>query len=449
MKGLERLDRKEKRLNKWLPPVKARSQPIQLKLKIPAWAQPLERQARYKAAYGGRSGGKSHYFAEAIVRRMVAEPDLRVVCIREIQKSLKFSAKALLEKKIQELGVAHLFTILITEIRHKGGSGICIFQGMQDHTADSIKSLEGFGVAWVEEAQNLSARSLTLLRPTIRAAGSELWFSWNPEQPTDAVDKFFRSEEGAPEGAIVVSVNYDQNPLLPAESLAEMELDRKRDTDYYNHVWKGGYNVKSQLQILGGKWRIDEFTPGAGWDGPYFGADWGFAADPTAAVKLWLYDRCLYVEYESWALEMELDQTAKRWIQDIPDIERHTVRADNSRPESISHVRRAERDRPGIPGLVAADKWPGSVEDGIAYLRNFDAIVVHERCQHFIEECRLYRYKTNAAGDILPVPVDKDNHLIDGTRYAMSPLIRKRMGMQPAPVPQATANSAKSLRQTF
>jgi phage terminase large subunit len=407
--------------------VKPRSQPIHLQLQIPDWALPFKESSRYKAAYGGRSAGKSHHFAEKAVQRMVAEPDLRVVCIREIQKSLKFSAKALLEKKIQEMGVRHLFTILTTEIRRKGGNGICIFQGMQDHTADSIKSLEGFGLAWVEEAQNLSARSLTLLRPTIRTPGSEIWFTWNPDQPTDAVDHFFRGETGVPEGAIVVSVNYDQNPLLPAESLAEMALDRQRDTDYYQHVWQGGYNIKSQLQIFGDKWRLDEFVPGSDWDGPYFGADWGFAADPTAAVKLWIYDQCLWVEYESWALQLELDQTADRWMRDLPEIEKHTVRADNSRPESISHVSQQKRDRPGIPYLVAADKWAGSVEDGIAFLRNFDKIVVHQRCTHFAEECRLYRYKTNAAGDILPAIVDKHNHAIDSARYALSPLIKSQL----------------------
>jgi phage terminase large subunit len=449
MKGLERLERKEKRLNKWLPPVKVRSQSIALTLDVPEWALPLEQKSRYKAAYGGRSGGKSHYFAEKVVRRMSADPDLRVVCIREIQKSLTFSVKALIALKIQALGVSHLFEILTTEIRRKGGRGICIFQGMQDHTAQSIKSLEGFNVAWVEEAQNLSQTSLALLRPTIRAIGSELWFGWNPEQPTDPVDQFFRSEEGPPKGATVVSVNYDQNPHITQESLDDMALDREGDTDYFNHVWLGGYNVRSQLQILAGKWRMDEFEPQKDWDGPYYGADWGFSTDPTAAVRLWLHDRCLWVEYESWAQGLELDETAKRWIQDIPEIAKHTVRADSSRPDTISHVKRGDRDRPSIPGLAPAEKWAGSVEAGIEYLRNFKAIVVHQRCKRFIDECRLYSYKANAAGDPLRTIVDKHNHLIDSTRYALAPLIRNHKTQQAAPTPKPASVNAGTLRKIF
>lgn len=394
----------------------------EITIQTPRWAVPLLQPARYKGAYGGRSGGKSHFFAEAIVEAMICDRDLKVVCIREIQKSLKFSAKALIESKIEKLGVSHLFQILTTEIRRVGGDGIIIFQGLQDHTADSLKSLEGFKIAWVEEAQNLSARSLQLLRPTIRAPGSELWFSWNPDQPTDPVDEFFRGSAGQPKDSILVAVNYYDNPMLPAESLAEMEIDRERDTDYYLHVWEGHYNTKSDLQVLAGKWRIDEFEPSSDWDGPYYGGDWGFAVDPTAAVELWINGRSLYVNRESWALKLEIDQTAARWKQDIPGIENYVVRADSSRPETISYVKRE------ISLLTGVEKWSGSVEDGIAFLRSFDEIVVHVRCRKFIEECGLYQYKTNRAGDILPEPLDKNNHLIDSARYALVPLYKGKGG---------------------
>ena len=395
-----------------------------LQINVSDWAKPLMETARYKAAFGGRSSGKSHFFAEYIVKRCLEDPDLRVVCIREIQKSLKFSAKALIERKIRDFNLSDDFEVLTTEIRRKNGHGVIIFQGMQDHTADSIKSLEGFGIAWVEEAQNLSGRSLSLLRPTIRAPGSQILFSWNPDQPTDAVDAFFRGESGLPNGAIAVEVNWSDNPFLPEEARAEMAIDQARDLDYFNHVWNGGYNVKSSLQIFHGKWRVEEFEPMTGWE-PYFGADWGFANDPTVALKVWVHGRRLYVEYESYQVGLELDQTAKRWMRDIPGIEHYVVRADNSRPESISHVKRATDDRPGIPKLTAADKWAGSVEDGIAYLQGLE-IIVHHRCVKFTEECRRYIWKTNAAGDILPIPLDKFNHGYDSCRYALAPLIRSQ-----------------------
>lgn len=174
---------------------------------------------------------------------MVADPSCSVVCIREIQKSLEFSAKRLVETKIRALGVASLFDITKTEIRRRGGTGIMIFQGMQDHTADSIKSLEGFRIAWVEEAQSLSARSLELLRPTIRAEGSEIWFSWNPYLPSDPVDEFFAS--GRPD-AVLVRVNWNDNPFLPDTLRQEMENDleqakRTGDMATFRHVWEGAY----------------------------------------------------------------------------------------------------------------------------------------------------------------------------------------------------------------
>lgn len=415
---------------------------MQLTISTPRWAIPLLSPARYKGAWGGRGSGKSHFFAEYLIERMIADPDLKVVCVREIQKSLKFSAKALLEAKIEKLGVGHLFDILLTEIRRKDGRGICIFQGMSDHTADSIKSLEGFSLCWVEEAQNLSARSLALLRPTIRTQGSEILFSWNPENDTDCVDQFLRVDP--PENAIVVRANYCDNPFLPDTLYEEMLLDRARDTDYYAHIWLGEYNLKSDLQVLSGRWGIDEFDPGKNWDGPYYGADWGFAQDPTAAIECYIYQKKLYIYRESWAIALELDHTVDRWRRDLPGIDKHIVRADSARPESISYVRRH-----GITKITGADKWSGSVEDGVAFLRSFDKIIVHPQCPRFLEECRLYSYKQNKAGDILPQIVDKHNHLIDSLRYALAPLIRNQSNRRAAPVAAGYERSPKNLRRIF
>jgi hypothetical protein len=214
--------------------------------RIPRWAMPLQRPARYKGASGGRGSGKSHYFAEEVVERMVRDPSARVVCIREVQRSLKFSAKALIEAKIRELGVEPLFEVLTTEIRSTVGPGLCIFEGMQDHTADSIKSLEGFSIAWVEEAQSISQRSLDLLIPTIRAEGSELWFSWNPEKRTDPVDVLFAALDA---DMIRVHTTYRDNPFLPMTLRKEAEKLKALDPEKYAHVWGGQYD-------LGGNGRV-------------------------------------------------------------------------------------------------------------------------------------------------------------------------------------------------
>lgn len=197
------------------------------------------RPSRYKALYGGRGSAKSHFFAEAMVANAATNTGFRAVCIREVQKSLKESAKRLIEDKIQSLGFAGHFDVMNDSIKAPGG-GVIIFQGMQDHTAESIKSLEGFNVAWGEEAQTLSSKSLELLRPTIRAPGSELWFSWNPTNETDPVDQFFRGAT-PPENAIIRRINYDQNKFFPAELEEERQHDYKNNPDRYAHIWLGEY----------------------------------------------------------------------------------------------------------------------------------------------------------------------------------------------------------------
>lgn len=422
----------------------------------PAWFQPLFQPMRYKAAYGGRAGGKSHSFAEYLIARMVVDPDLSCVCIREIQKSLKYSVKRLIEGKIISMGVSHLFNVQRYEIHRKGGRGVLIFQGMQDHTADSIKSLEGFGIAWVEEAQSISDRSLSLLLPTIRAEGSEVWFTWNPENAEDAVDQMFRGVSGAPADAICVPVNWSDNPFISSVSLADMERDRQRDTDYWLHVWEGGYNIKSALQVYSGKWQVIEVEGGQpGDDGPYYGADWGFGSDPTAAVEVWIRGRQLLITRDSRAYALELDDTAQQWIDDIPGIQNHTIYSDNSRPESISHVRRgrppggSDKGCPALPKLQAVDKWPGSVEDGIQFIRAFDQILVHPRCAPTIDELKHYRYKINRGGDILPIVVDAHNHVLDALRYALCKLIRGKgaSAAQPAIARAMTPGRAAARRR--
>jgi len=209
-----------------------------LKPRAPRAFVPLLSPARYKGAHGGRGSGKSHFFAELLIARCVSKKT-DAVCVREVQKSLKQSVKKLIEGKIAELGVSALFDIQATEIRGPHG-GVIIFQGMQDHTAESIKSLEDFDIAWVEEAQSLSQFSLTLLRPTIRKPGSELWFSWNPRRKTDAVDALLRGKT-PPSGAVVIEANWRDNPWFPDELETERQDDERDRPDQYDHVWGGDY----------------------------------------------------------------------------------------------------------------------------------------------------------------------------------------------------------------
>ena len=224
-----------------------------LDIQTPRVFLPLLQPSRYKGAHGGRGSGKSHFFAELGVETALIKPGFRMVCVREVQKSLKESAKRLLEDKIRSLGVADHFRILDDRIVTPG-NGLFLFQGMQDHTAESIKSLEGFDAAWVEEAQTMSARSLEMLRPTIRSPGSELWFSWNPRRASDPVDELLRGAS-VPDNATVVRANYDDNPFFPAELEEERQYDKKHRSDRYRHIWEGDYEPTA----LGAIWNRQMF----------------------------------------------------------------------------------------------------------------------------------------------------------------------------------------------
>lgn len=211
---------------------------LSLQIKTAEVFEPLLQPARYKGAFGGRGSGKSHFFGEKLVDDCLYEKGMLAVCIREVQKTLAQSSKRLIESKIAELGVGSYFKVFNDKIETPG-DGIIIFQGMQDHTAESIKSLEGFKRAWIEEAQTLSQRSLSLLRPTIRAEGSEVWASWNATRKSDAIDDFLRIKR--PENSIVVKANWRDNPWFPAVLDEERKLDLRLYPERYDHIWEGDY----------------------------------------------------------------------------------------------------------------------------------------------------------------------------------------------------------------
>jgi phage terminase large subunit len=380
-----------------------------LKINTPEWAMALLEPARYKAAFGGRGSGKSHAFAEMLIEAHIIDQSSRSVCVREVQKSLAQSVKRLLELKIEEMNAGAYFEVQEAVIKSKKGDGLIIFQGMQNHTADSIKSLEGYDRAWVEEAQSLSQRSLDLLRPTIRKPESELWFTWNPANESDPVDHLLRGPNPPP-SATVIEVNYTDNPWFPDVLAAEMEYDKRRDPDKYAHVWLGKYLQNSSNRVFS-NWRIDEFeTP---LDTVHrLGADWGFASDPTVLVRCHIVGRTLYIDYEAYMVGCEIIDTPELFLT-VPESEKWPIVADSARPETVSHMKKH-----GFPKIMSAIKGPKSVEEGVEFLKTYD-IVVHPRCVHTIDELTLYSYKTDPmTGKVLPILEDKKNHVIDALRYA-------------------------------
>jgi phage terminase large subunit len=391
---------------------------------------PLLEPRRYKGAKGGRGSGKSHFFAEMLVERCVLNSSTRVVCIREIQSTLKESAKRLIEDKIESLGVEHHFEVQHDCIHVLDGSrrrrGVIIFMGMQKHTATSIKSLEGFDIAWVEEAQSISVGSLKLLRPTIRKAGSEIWFSWNPNDPKDAVDSLF-SANADNDNFHLVEANYWDNPWFPKELEDEMQMDRDGDYDRYLHVWEGHYATNSQARVFKrvrmGKY--EEFTsPEFLALIPRYGGDWGYANDPNVVVKTRIDQnrRILYVEGEVYRHHVEIEDTPEMWDQlDEGEIREWPSRADSARPEIISYMQRH-----GFPKLQPAVKGKNSVKDGVTFLKSY-TIVVHPNCKHTWDEFQYYSWKVDEqTGEVLPILEDDKNHVIDSIRYACESVRHKK-----------------------
>jgi phage terminase large subunit len=380
---------------------------MELVIDVPRAFAPLLPPARYKGAFGGRASAKSHSFAELMIEENISAK-LDNVCLRETLKSLEFSVKKLLGQKIEKFNAGDYFEVQDRRILTRAG-GVIIFEGMQNHTADSIKSLEGFDRAWFEEAQAASQKSLDLLRPTIRTPGSEMWFSWNPDSPDDPVDVLLRGDQ-LPPGAVVVEMNYIDNPWLPEEMRMEIEYDRKRDPDKFSHVWLGQYRQYSEAQVFR-NWAIEEFERPEG-TVYRLGADWGYSIDPSCLVRCSLDGNRLYVDYEAYMIGCEIVNLPDLFDR-VPESRKWFITADSSRPETISYMQKN-----GYPRVSASVKGKGSLEEGVAFLQSFD-IVVHPRCVHLIDELKNYRYKRDPLTDkVLPVLEDKNNHVIDALRYA-------------------------------
>lgn len=398
--------------------------PRTLRVETPRVFLPLLEKKRFRGASGGRGSGKSHFAGEDLILDCV-ETHVRCACVREIQNSIKDSVKQLLEDKIEKHGLRG-FTITEREIVYRPTDSLIIFRGLQNHTASSIKSLEGFNRMWAEEAQTLSQRSLDLAVPTFRS-GSSLLFTWNPYKKTDPVDRLFHENKGDPD-FVWVEANYYDNPWFPEELRRDMERDKRRDPDKYAHTWLGRYMSASEARVFK-NYTVQEFeTPNNARF--HLGADWGFSVDPTTLVRCFIGflrggmpvpdpkgDK-LFVDRELHKVGLEIDNTPAFF--DTLDPARPKMArewpmcADSARPETISYMKRH-----GYGRIKPSIKGQGSVEDGIEFLKNFD-IIVHPRCVHTVDELASYSWKTDPkTGEILPVLEDKKNHVIDALRYAL------------------------------
>lgn len=408
---------------------------------LPAWSRRLWEPARFKGLHGGRGSAKSHSVATALLLQG-AEKSLRILCTRETQRSIKDSSKRLLDDKIAALGLGGFYQSLDAEIRGQNGT-LIVFAGLRSNIS-SVKSMEGIDRCWIEEAQSISKGSLEVLIPTVRTAGSEIWATWNPDDPEDPIDELLRSDDPPP-GSIVMEVNYDANPWFPEDLRAMMEWDRGRDPEKYQHVWLGAYRRNSGARVFK-NWRVARehelaLFEAANEERIYrFGADWGFSVDPSVLIRCWLEERTLYVDQEAYAVGCPIDQLPalfagtdprQRWENPscylgVEGAHIWPIIADNARPETIDYMKnRGFNIEPAIKGA-------GSVEDGVEFLQSVD-IVVHPRCKHTIDELTFYSWKVDKhTQTVLPVLADKNNHVIDALRYALEGVRRGMGGLEHA-----------------
>ncbi len=375
----------------------------------------ISEQARFKAAHGGRGSAKSWGVARAAIVRAMQKNE-QILFTRQYQKSIKDSSYQLLKNQINTLGVSKYFDILGTEIRCKLNGSRFTFLGLQ-HEPEKIKSLEGITICVVEEANSINSTSLDILLPTIRAENSEIWAIWNRKSKDDPIDKMLIGE--GRDNAIVVEINYDDNPWFPDVLREEMEWDKAHDYDKYLHVWKGQPLTNTEARVFK-NWKIEDFDPPEGATF-YQGADWGFSNDPTVLLRTWVDDetRTIYIEQEVYGVGIEIDELPEKFDR-IQDSRKWMIRADNARPETISYMKRAGFKIKGVK------KGKGSVEEGVEFIKSYN-VVIHPRCKRTIDEFNLYSYKTDIkTGDILPILLDKDNHCIDALRYALEDICFNR-----------------------
>jgi phage terminase large subunit len=389
-----------------------------INLKVANVYKPLWKNAkRRNYIYGGRGSGKSHDVAEYCLFRAY-QSKIKVLCTRELQNSIADSVYSLLKNKITDMHLDFFFTVYKDRIVGNNGSEF-IFKGIHNNVSE-IKSMENISIAWLEESQSLSRESIDVIVPTIRAPGSILIFTFNPYKDNDPI---YMEMKNATEDDLVIKANYSDNPWFPEELRMEMERDKKNDYQKYLWVWEGECLGLSDAQIFRGKYVVENFETPKNADF-HFGADWGFANDPTTLVRSFIVGNDLYIDMCAGKVGCDLEDTPSLF-NEVQGSSIYPIYADSARPETISFMRSKHYN------VIAAEKWNGSVEDGIQYLRSFSCIHIHERCKAVAEEFDLYQYKVDRqTGEVLRIPVDKFNHYIDAIRYSLT-------------VPMRSANNGK------
>ena len=414
---------------------------------IPEAFADIWKPAPFKVYYGGRGKGASWSMVRALIYKAHTQK-LFIVCGRETQKSIKESIHRLICNQIKLLGLTDQFNMQAEKIIGLASGSEIVFIGLAAMNIDNQRSLEGCDILYMTEAAKISAYTWETIVPTIRKDNSEIWVDFNPGDELDPTYQKFVANT-PPTGSIVKQVHYYDNPFFPArleqqrqDALARIEEAKKQangdDTDPavvqaildYDHVWGGEPRKIGMAAIMRSRVVFDKFdTPP---DARFFhGLDFGYAADPLAFIRCFIVEgidertgrpwQDLYIDREVYGPGIELDDIDKN-LDLIPTARSWPIKADSSQPATISYLKRQGFN------IKGAEKWSGSVEDGITHLKGFRRIVIHEKnCPNMVKEAKLYSFKVDRlTREILPIIVDKHNHGWDAVRYSLDGFIQKR-----------------------
>jgi phage terminase large subunit len=374
----------------------------------------LFRPARHKALYGGRGSGKSWSVATYLIIE-ACKGDYRFVCGRQFQNSIRDSSKELIEKRIKSLNLDNQFRVQDRSIQHSGTGTEFLFIGLE-RNIESVRSLEGADKVWIEEARTTNAKSLEVLLPTVRKRGSEMIWTWNPEQPTDPVDAYFRGAQGAPDNSVVTHVSYRDNPFFyDTELAAEMEALKRGNPDRFRHVWEGDYDLRHESKVFPNA-RIGKIQVNPDEIPVRYGMDFGFGNDPSFIIKIFVNENRKQIYFADEACGRFTMDELPAMVRSVIEHDRDQIKADSSQPGTIEFL-----NKRGL-NVVAAHKGPGSVKSGIQFLQGYD-LIIDPKCEHLREEARLYSWSTDRlTRQIMSVPVDANNHGWDAARYAVEDL---------------------------
>ena len=390
-------------------------------------ARVLYSGGKYKILRGGRGSAKSWSIARYLIVK-AAFSNLRILCTREMQNSIRDSVHRLLNDQIHELRLDKYFNVQKDGIYGRFGAEF-LFKGLK-HNIAGIRSTEGIDLCWVEEAEAVSDDSWLLLLPTLfRKPGCELVISYNPETDGSATDlRFCKSLPPCAESA---EVNFEDNPWFP-EGLRELqEYDKRIDPEKWEHVWHGKYKKYGDALVFKGKIRVEAFEPPPEDTQFYFGADFGFSNDPSCLIRCFIRDRNLYIDKEAYGVGVELTDL-HQFFSSVEGADRWKIVADSQRPDTISFLSQYFKAANNVeyPGfnIQGAEKGKGSVEDGIQFLRGFESIIIHPDCKGSVGDFSNYRWKTDKiTGEILPVPQSGSDHSPDAVRYALEKYIKGQL----------------------